>query len=69
MNCPNCNIEILHLKKNQYLRCKCGKDVMLVEINKKKELVVLEDKGEKQMENVLLNIIDTVLDAPEEEEK
>lgn len=43
MNCPNCNKEIAHLEKNQYLRCACGKDVMLVEINKSKELVVLEE--------------------------
>lgn len=39
MKCPKCNYEIGQPKKYQIITCMCGFRFMIVEINKKKELV------------------------------
>lgn len=44
MNCPKCGIELGQLKKYQIVDCSCGEKLMLIEINKKKELIKLEEE-------------------------
>lgn len=47
MKCPNCSREI-STKKYAIHRCICGRILMLIEINKVKQIVdVTPDKGEK----------------------
>lgn len=47
MNCPNCNKKV-DSKKNAIFKCVCGKTLMLVEINKVKQIVdVTKDKEVK----------------------
>jgi len=47
MNCPNCNRKV-EGKKNQIINCLCGKKLMIIEINKVKEVVdITPNKGEK----------------------
>lgn len=49
MNCPTCKIEIKReLKKHRVFTCKCGANLMSVEIKKQKQLLDLKNyKGEK----------------------
>ncbi len=45
MKCPNCNKKIM-LHKNSVLKCICGRVLMLIEINKAKQIVdVTPNKG------------------------
>lgn len=39
MKCPKCDYKIGKVKKYQVIKCKCGLKFMIVEINKKKEIV------------------------------
>lgn len=48
MKCPNCKIEVGQLKKNQFVYCKCGAQLMCIEIKKKLELVILGENGEEK---------------------
>lgn len=45
MKCPKCYREIGQPKKYEITECKCGAKLMLVEINKKKELVNLKEEN------------------------
>lgn len=47
MICPNCKREII-IAKYKIVNCKCGRTLMLAEINKVKQLIdVTPDKGER----------------------
>lgn len=46
MNCPNCNREIT-TKKYALYKCFCGKTLMMIEINKVKEIVDVTPKEDK----------------------
>ena len=47
MNCPNCKREVVS-KKNAIFNCVCGRTLMIIEINKVKQIVdVTPDKEEK----------------------
>ena len=49
MNCPNCKREVVS-KKNAIFKCVCGRTLIIVEINKIKQIVdVTPDKEEKWM--------------------
>jgi len=48
MMCPNCYREVGQLKKNQYIYCKCGVQLMCIQINKKLELVNLGESKEER---------------------
>lgn len=39
MRCPNCSHELGEFKKYMWKNCKCGKTFMLIEINKRSELI------------------------------
>lgn len=48
MKCPYCKQEVGQPKKYQIIDCKCGRRLIVIEINKVKELVdVTPDKEEK----------------------
>ena len=49
MNCPTCKAEIkINPKKHRVFTCKCGANLMLIEIKKNKQLIDLKNyKGEK----------------------
>lgn len=48
MKCINCEVEIGDPKKYQIIDCKCGSKLMLIEINKVKQLIDLsKSKGEE----------------------
>lgn len=38
MTCPNCKIKII-CKKHEVVICRCGAKLMLIEVNKTKQLV------------------------------
>nr|DAT54047.1 MAG TPA: Trm112p-like protein [Caudoviricetes sp.] len=48
MRCPSCYKEVGEMKKNQFLKCRCGAKLLAVEINKKLEVFDLS-KDEEEM--------------------
>jgi len=49
MKCLNCEIEIGEPKKHKIVSCKCGSTLMVIEINKGKQLIDLsKDSNRKE---------------------